>query len=206
MFFIKTPALIQKLFPSAYWCLNHDSAIFLSFDDGPHPHSTPQLLKLLDQFEIKATFFCLGKNIDKYPSLVADIRDQGHALGYHGYQHLSGWSTPTPLYLKNAQHPNFKSELYRPPYGRLKWSQYKRLNTTQKIIMWDIMPGDFLSDIKPEKFLTNMTKHLKCGSIVALHDNPSALEKFKKALPMLNEFVKKNNFIYGTIQSKFLSI
>lgn len=205
MFFRKTPFLIRKMFPKIYWRFDNTSEVFLTFDDGPHPQSTPQLLDLLSEYKIKATFFLLGKNMKLYPNLVNRIQEEGHILGFHGEEHLSGWNSNTDKYIDNSVSEKITTQLYRPPYGRLKWSQYFRLIDNKKIIMWDVMPGDFIEEQKKEKCLENIKNHLKKGSIIVLHDTPNTIKKLEFMIPKLNEFVIANGMLFGKINDELVS-
>ena len=145
MYFKKVPHFFSYIFPKAVWSIDSNESIYLTFDDGPYPSSTPYLLDLLESLKIKANFFCLGTNAIKYPELIDDIINHGHFLGYHGFEHISGWSTAYNDYIKNAEIPdelNF-SKTYRPPYGRMTWRQYNTISEQNDIIMWNVMPGDF---------------------------------------------------------------
>ena len=163
--------------------------IYLSFDDGPHPNSTPRLLELLDQFNMKATFFCSGKQVEKYFDLYTDIKAKGHSVGHHGYTHLSGWKTSTKHYLQDIEKASglIGSSLFRPPYGKLKPQQYNILKKKFRIVFWDIMPGDFDQNIDKNKLYKNVLKHLNPGTIVVLHDTPQSLDKLEYLLNRIKD-------------------
>jgi len=199
MFFRKTPFLIRKLFPEITWRIEDTSKVFLTFDDGPNPSSTPSLLNLLDKHNIAATFFLLGEQMDKYPELVALIRDNGHVIGFHGQKHLSGWKTSTSTYHKNSQHNWVSTNLFRPPFGRLKLSQYNSIKKSKKIVMWDLMPGDFLENVTGPDCFDIICKYIQGGSIVALHDNSKTYEKFEFMIPALCEMAKKEGFAFAAL-------
>ena len=201
MFFKKTPLLIQKIFPHIFWRFENTAKVFLTFDDGPHPESTPLLLSLLEKYDIKATFFLLGEKMDLYPNLVELIKEKGHTVGFHGQKHLSGWTTSNDKYLQNTLvKKKLEINLFRPPYGRMNWSQYQSIIKHNKIIMWDLMPGDFDPNIESEACLNNILKHLKAGSIVALHDTPEAYKKLKFILPKVSNWGKERVLEFDAIR------
>lgn len=204
MYFKKTPLFIRKMFPKIYWRFEDSTEVFLSFDDGPHPESTPELLALLDSYNIKATFFLIGERVELYPNLFQLIQDNGHTIGFHGQQHLSGWQTSTKKYISNTHSKKISTKLFRPPFGRLKWSQYKVLVEQKKVIMWDLMPGDFEQEMSQKDCFENIKKHLGGGSIIALHDTPIALQKLNFVIPNLSNLVKRRALTFGTIRESLI--
>jgi peptidoglycan/xylan/chitin deacetylase (PgdA/CDA1 family) len=202
MFLAKSPAIIKKYYPRLIWDLpNNDNKIYLTFDDGPIPEITDRVLDVLKQFNIKATFFCLGANAEKNPILYSRIIKEGHTIGNHSYHHLSGWDTDDEQYIKNIKKSNelLKTELFRPPYGRIKKSQIKGLINEYKIIMWDVLSGDFDSKTTPEKCYNNVVKNTKPGSIIVFHDSIKASENLKYALPKAIEFLLKKGFVFDKL-------
>lgn len=205
MFFQKTPLLIRKFFPKITWRLENTSKIYLTFDDGPNPYSTPHLLNLLQKFNIKSTFFLLGEQMDRHPELLELIQNHGHVIGFHGQKHLSGWKTSTTKYVQNSQTESIETNLFRPPFGRLKFSQYRSIIQSQRIIMWDIMPGDFLENVNGQQCFNIINKHVKGGSIIALHDNLSNIKKFEFMIPALCEMAKKRGFSFAALTDSNLN-
>jgi peptidoglycan-N-acetylglucosamine deacetylase len=187
MYLVSTPGLLRKCFSKELiWDVKTDQKkIFLTFDDGPDPATTPIILELLEKHNVKATFFCLGKNAEKHPSLIDAIIKQGHAIGNHTYSHLNGWKTHTQNYIADIEKSNsiLRSSLFRPPYGRMKPSQIKLLKNNYKIIMWSSLTGDFDLNISPEKCLHNSLQFLKPGSIIVFHDSKKAIGNVNKVLP-----------------------
>ena len=153
----------------------HKNTIYLTFDDGPSADSTTTLLDLLDRYSAQATFFCLGSQVEQHPGLFRDIQTKGHTIGNHGYDHLNGYNCSNDVYYKNFSKGKdiTGSAFFRPPYGKIKRAQIKRIKLESKIVMWDVMPGDFDS-IDPETCLKRALKHTKDGSIVVLHDSDKA--------------------------------
>jgi len=163
------------LFPEALFrIISQEKTVYLTFDDGPDPVSTPGLLDILDSVNVKAVFFCRGEAAEKYPELTDQIKQRGHILGNHGYYHLNGWKTSSVEYFDNAAKasPFTSSVLFRPPYGQLRISQYSHLKKTFKIVFWDIMCYDFDPDFGAVRSLHLLKQKLRPGSIIVLHDSP----------------------------------
>jgi len=153
-----------------------EKLLYLTFDDGPDPDSTSQLLDLLKKYNIKALFFCDGRAAESYPDLIDKIKSDGHLIGNHGYNHLNGWLTPLNDYITDAEKAALytSSSLFRPPFGRLRLDQYRKLNETYKIVFWDIMPYDFDSRLGSKTSLEILKIKIRPGSIIVLHDNKTS--------------------------------
>lgn len=190
MYLVKSPWLLKKFYANnLIWDIpKDDKTIYITFDDGPIPIVTPFVLETLKKFSAKATFFCIGDNIDKHPDIFKQIIAEGHGVGNHTYNHLKGWETATENYISNALKCQklTQSNLFRPPYGRIKKDQIKQLRSNiegLKIIMWDVLSGDFDINLSPEKCLQNVLKHTKPGSIVVFHDSLKAKDRMEYTLP-----------------------
>ncbi len=162
------------LYPEAIFRIKtSEKLLYLTFDDGPDPLSTPRLLNMLDRHSVKAVFFCDGKVAEKYPGLMNQIKSRGHLTGNHGFSHLNGWKTSLKKYIADittaAQFTSVK--IFRPPYGRLRIAQYIKLRKEYKIVFWDIMPYDFDIKFGSENSLRVLKKKIRSGSIIVLHDN-----------------------------------
>lgn len=163
-YLVKTPKFVQRLFPKRIWAFpNNENSVFLTFDDGPIPEVTPWVLSTLKQYNAKATFFCIGDNVKKHPSIFNQLIKEGHSIGNHTYHHLNGWKSNTEDYINNCNllkdnFPLFNEvNLFRPPFGKLSLKQSKLLQKKGfKIIMWDILSADFDSKISKEKCLDNV--------------------------------------------------
>jgi peptidoglycan/xylan/chitin deacetylase (PgdA/CDA1 family) len=207
-YFIKTPWIAKKVFSSYLWSLPADKKeVYLTFDDGPHPTITPWVLQQLNDFDAKATFFCIGNNVERYPETYQQILDEGHRTGNHTYHHLNGWKTKDERYLadiaKAAEIIN--SNLFRPPYGRVKNSQSKRIpdilqNTHSRIIMWDVLSADFDLSFSPEQCLNNVIENFASGSIIVFHDSEKAFRNLQYALPGTLEALNQLGFCFKTIE------
>ena len=192
MYLVKTPKLVQSFFHSFIWRIPTDEKIvFLTFDDGPVPEVTPWVLDLLQQYEAKASFFCVGQNTEAHPEIFQRVQNEGHTIGNHSYNHLSGWGTETLPYFLNVRKGAAAtgSLLFRPPYGRIRPVQTKFLTRHYKIIMWDVLSGDFDTSIDKEKCLANVVQNVRRGSIVVFHDSLKSEEKLRYALPKTLDYL-----------------
>jgi len=194
-YLVKTPKIIRRFYPKRVWTLPKDSnAVLLTFDDGPIPEVTPWVLEQLKKHRAKATFFCIGENINKHPEVFKRIISEGHSVGNHTFNHLNGWNSDTDNYINNCI--KFKelnnSELFRPPFGKLTSKQSKILQKKgYKIIMWDVLSRDFDEKISKEQCLKNVLKNIQTGSIVVFHDSLKAEEKLRYILPKVLCFLNK---------------
>ncbi|MGH2665127.1 polysaccharide deacetylase family protein [Flavobacterium sp.] len=209
-YWIKTPRFVKRLFSNQTWDIpNTEKKIYLTFDDGPTPEITEWVLEVLKESDIKATFFCIGSNIEKHPEIFEKVTQKGHAIGNHTFNHLQGWKTTKNDYLKNVrlceQEINSKiktgnSKLFRPPYGKIKPSQSQELlKAGYKIIMWDVLTADFDQNISPEKCLENATQKATSGSIIVFHDSVKAFKNTQYALPKTIKILKEKGFIFDVI-------
>lgn len=207
MYFKKVPSFFSTLFPQAIWRLSTQQKVYLTFDDGPDPSSTPALLNALDQLNIKASFFCLGHKADTYPELIHDIRHRGHCIGNHGYNHLSGWSTTYTAYIDNIDKAStiLDTRLYRPPYGRLTPQQYMSIAKNHHIIMWDNMPGDFDTKLNHKNVIINLKTNVSQGSIIVLHDTLYSWSKNYKILAEFKSYIDTQNWEFGLLSDTLLT-
>jgi len=200
----KTPYLV-KLFSNKnlIWDFKSvDKSIYLTFDDGPTPGITEKVLTILDEFNAKATFFCLGKNVKDNPDIFQKIITQGHSVGNHTYDHFNGWKTNENEYLLNIKKAEkyISSNLFRPPYGRIKKSQIQNIKNKYKIILWTVLSGDFDKNISKEKCLSNVINYAQKGSIIVFHDSVKAKEKILFALPEVLKYFSDKGFSFERIQ------
>ena len=208
-FWVKTNGLIKCIFPKYVWDIpNKDNKVFLTFDDGPTPEVTEWTLEQLKQYNAKASFFCIGNNIEKHPAIFQKVIAAGHAIGNHTYDHLKGWKTPNKAYVDNVllcqsqiQIPNSQIlNLFRPPYGKIKPSQSRKLRALgYKIIMWDIISFDFDQEISKETCLENVLKNVRPGSIIVFHDSVKAAQNLKYALPKTLKFLQEKGYVCAKI-------
>ena len=206
-YFVKTPWWLKKIYSSYTWSIpTKEKIIYLTFDDGPHPEITPFVLKELKNYNARATFFCIGKNVLAHPGIYKQILDEGHGVGNHTQNHLNGWKTSNDAYMKDiAEAANYiDSNLFRPPYGRITSFQAKHLGdamrrTKAKVIMWDVLSADFDARITKERSLQFVILRALPGSIVVFHDSEKAFEKLHYVLPKVLHHFSEKGF-------KFLSL
>jgi peptidoglycan-N-acetylglucosamine deacetylase len=193
-YLVKTPRILHALYKSCIWRLpNTKNEVYLTFDDGPHPEATPFVLDQLKKYHAKATFFCIGKNVLAYPEVYQRILEEGHRVGNHTYAHVNGWKTEVQDYIQEIEETDtiLNSDLFRPPYGRIKISQIKAIKEKwpqKQIVMWDVLSGDFDKDLNAKDCLRYCTQEAEAGSIIVFHDSEKAFEKLKYALPRLLRF------------------
>jgi len=205
MYLVKTPQFIQKLFPNFTWRVPTDEkVIHLTFDDGPIPEVTPWVLDILAQHNAKATFFCVGDNVRKHPDVLEMVKKAGHAIGNHTYNHLNGWLTDNVQYFLNVRRcaHEIRSSLFRPPYGRMKPRQGEFLQRHYRIVMWDVLSGDFDPEISAEQCLDNVLSNAKKGSIIVFHDSLKAWEKLQHVLPKVLVHFSERGFRFSHLEEE----
>jgi len=199
MYAIKTPWWLKQLYPSLVWNLfAKEKNIYLTFDDGPHPEATPFVLDLLAEYGARATFFCIGKNVVEHSAIFKRIVSEGHAVGNHTNNHLSGWKTSKGKYLENISLAAFQipSKLFRPPYGQITGSQIRKVRLRYKIIMWDVLSADFDTSITGEACYNNVVKNIEPGSVVVFHDSAKAYDRLVYALPRVLDYLSKQGYFF----------
>jgi peptidoglycan-N-acetylglucosamine deacetylase len=204
MYLVKTPNIVKNILSDHIWDIPTDEKrVYLTFDDGPIPVVTPWVLDLLDQYGFKATFFCVGENIQKNAAIYQRILDEGHNVGNHTYNHLNGWVTDKTDYLDNIQKWDniADSKLFRPPYGKLKPTQAIAIKQEKTIVMWDILSGDFDANITAEQCLDNVISNFKEGSIIVFHDNIKAFDKLKIVLPAFFELLAERGWKSACVEA-----
>jgi peptidoglycan/xylan/chitin deacetylase (PgdA/CDA1 family) len=197
MFWIKPPLRFKPYLPNALWQMeNAEKVIYLTFDDGPHPETTPFILDTLAKYNWTATFFCLGKQVEQHPDLYHQMISNHHAIGNHGYQHLNGWSTKKSDYAADLQLAKkfISSNLFRPPYGKLSFGQNKMLQKEFKVVMWSLMPEDFRADLSSEIILDRLIENVGARNIVVLHENDKSKTHLLKILPQYLSFLYDHGF------------
>jgi len=190
--------------PQLIWRVEDcDKSIFLTFDDGPIPEVTPWVLDQLDAYNAKASFFCVGENVQKNPEIFQQIISRSHTIGNHTYNHLSGWGTLTRQYVKNVNLADryIQSSFFRPPYGRLTPFKFRALKNKYKIIMWDVLSGDFDPFIDPRDCYENVLRNTREGSIIVFHDSIKAWKNLKYTLPRILEYYSSKGFVFKNLDS-----
>lgn len=202
MFLHKTNFLMRALYPNFVWRKpTQEKIIYLTFDDGPIPEITEFVLETLAAYNAKATFFCIGNNIQKNPDVFQKVINDGHSIGNHTFNHLKGWTTDDKVYFDNIEQCKDEmvsrgvyTSLFRPPYGRIKRSQANVVFPDYQIIMWDVLSGDFSLKLSPKTVLEKTLKHTEAGSIVLFHDSIKANKNMLYALPKFLEHFSEKGF------------
>ena len=207
----KTPGFIKSLFPSFVWNINTNSKeLYPTFDDGPTPEITDWVLETLASYNAKATFFCIGNNVDNHSQLFKKIIHEGHTIGNHTYNHLKGWKYKTKHYINDIEKAqnaifNLSSEkentfFFRPPYGKLKTKQAKKLqNLGYRIILWDVLSFDWDASVAKENCLKNVIYSAKEGSIIVFHDSVKASRNLKFALPETLKYFSDKGYVFKAL-------
>ena len=201
-YLVSIPAILRWTQPRSLWRVHGSgNTVYLTFDDGPTPGITDELLEMLRAKEVPATFFCRGEQVEKFPGTYRRITEHGHALGNHTWSHLNGWKTSTDMYLQDVQRCAgvVDSTLFRPPYGRLKRAQRKQLENHFQVVMWDVMPGDFDPSIPASVCTRNAVTRAVPGSIIVFHDNDRAGPKMLSILPDVIDQLRARNFKFGKL-------
>jgi len=180
--------------------------LYLTFDDGPIPEVTPWVLEQLEKFKAKATFFCVGDNVKKHPTVFEQVKKQGHAIGNHTSNHLNGWATDNVPYFHNVRHcaSLVNSVLFRPPYGKLRPKQAQFLQRHYRIVMWDVLSGDFDAHVSPEQCFKNVINNAQNGSIVVFHDSLKAKENLEYALPAVLGYFSERGYRFERLKEQQL--
>lgn len=215
MYFVKAPKWLRWIYHSLVWKIpGEDKVLYLTFDDGPHPQATTFVLEQLSLYQAKASFFCIGKNVLEHPEIYDRIIAEGHRVGNHTQNHLNGWKVSEQAYLDNIEKAaNYiHTNLFRPPYGRIKLQTIKKIKSllrskttlsdpehSPKIIMWHVLSGDFDERISAEKCFENVIKNAEKGSIIVFHDSAKAWERLYQTLPRVLEYYAKMGFQFESI-------
>ncbi len=203
MFSYKTPAILHTLFPSLTWMIDTDTLeVSLTFDDGPVAGVTDWVLSVLNNFDVRATFFCVGEHVLDHPDLIQKIAEEGHSVGNHTHTHLNSWTTSFEKYHSNimkceeALAPFNKGRLFRPPYGKLRPLHIKKLKNEFKIIMWNVLTGDYRPDVDPASCLNGSLMAVSGGSIIVFHDSLKASRLLKTMLPGFIDKLLKQGYTF----------
>ena len=201
--FIEQPSNYLKYIFKAVWRINDGTKkVYLTFDDGPCSEITPQVLDILNNYGIKATFFCVGDNVRRFPEIFAEIQRCGHAVGNHTMHHLSGFAHNYKRYIRDITEADeyIKSPLLRPPYGRISCRELCLLRKKYKIIMWDVITRDYNTKLTPEKVLNIVKRYTRKGSIIVFHDSPKAAKNMLPALPKAIDWLIEQGYKFDIIK------
>lgn len=199
---VRIPWLLKSLYQDITWAIRSDKPVlYLTFDDGPTPEVTQKVLELLAHYKAGATFFCIGRNVERHPDIFRQIIDAGQVTGNHTYSHLKGWHVRNRQYFEDidlaAQF--IPSGLFRPAYGMITPSQVRQLKQQYRIVMWDIMSYDFDYGTNPEQCLNNVIQYARPGSVIVFHDSFKAAEKVLYALPRVLEYFGEKGYEFRSI-------
>ncbi len=202
MRFFTTPHLLRLFYPSLIWEMpKGEKRIYLTFDDGPHPFITPKVLEILKEFDAKATFFCIGNNVDKYKDTFDLIIKEGHSVGNHTYNHEKGWNTSTRDYAISVYetYELIESILFRPPHGRITPAQIKGLKDDFKLIAWTVISYDWDKSLTPDDCFNKVIKHSGDGSIIVFHDSEKAAGNMIPTLKRVLEYYSEKGFSFMSL-------
>ena len=201
-YWVKTPTIFKVLFPQLVWNFaENEQKVFLTFDDGPSTSVTDSILTILEEEKVRATFFCIGKNVKKNPELANKILKKGHSIGNHSMTHVNGWRTKKKSYLKNINEASeyINSNLFRPPFGRFNFYSLYKILKKYKLVMWDVLSGDFDEKLEEKAVINNVIKNVSNGSIIVFHDNNKCKEKTLSALLKTIKKLKEKGFSFEVI-------
>lgn len=197
MLIAKIPRILSRSFKKLTWELpGEESVVYLSFDDGPTPEVTEWVLKQLDKYGAKGTFFCLGKNVKSNPGIFQKILSEGHSVGNHSYSHLKGFRVSIKNYVENVMKARelIDSPLFRPPYGRIRTRQAIQLRKQFRIVMWSVLSVDYDRRLSSETVVNNVISNVRSGSIIVFHDSIKASKNLYEALPKVLEYLRSHGF------------
>jgi len=198
------PFWIRAIYPKGLiWRVPTNSReVFLTFDDGPVPEVTPLVLEILRKYNIKATFFCVGENVKKYPEVYDLLAKDGHSTGNHTYHHVKAWKTDFNVYLSEVEQCSklVKSNLFRPPHGQINRKIARQLRKDYRIIMWSALSGDYDKNLSGDQCLANAKKYTRPGSVIVFHDSLKARERMEYALPLYIEYCLEQGYTIGKLE------
>ncbi|MDQ2769824.1 MAG: polysaccharide deacetylase family protein [Bacteroidota bacterium] len=220
----RPPRLLHALLPGCEWRGPATTpagvpVVYLTFDDGPVPNETPWVLEQLALFGAKATFFCVGENLARYPEIARAALAAGHRLGNHTFHHRSGWATTRPAYLADVaacaaqlttllppvvsavqtQPEVPERPLFRPPFGRLTWPLLRALQPEFRVVMWSVLTRDYDPDLRPEDCLRFALEAVRAGDVVVFHDSRKAGPRLRYVLPRLLAHLAAQGFQFATL-------
>lgn len=202
--FIEQPAKwLRWLYPNALWRMDkNDHSVYLTFDDGPIPESTPFILETLRRYNAKATFFMVGENVLRYHDLYNQIVAEGHQVGNHTFNHIGSFKHWTLTYALNIQQANdlINAHLFRPPHGWMRHSVYWWFQRRYKIVMWDLVTRDYSKWLTADDVVRNVKRYTRNGSIITFHDSLKSIDKLKTALPEALEWLQEQGYEFKTFE------
>lgn len=201
MFIEQAPLFVRRIWKATWRIPRKKKTVYLTFDDGPNPTTTPMVMELLEKYNIKATFFCVGDNVRKYPEAFQMYLDNGHRVGNHTMHHLKGFNTDSYHYTEDIEEADqyIHSTLFRPPYGRIKRKQLRSLKAKYHVIMWDVITRDYNTSLSPEKIFKIVKRYARNGSIIVFHDSLKSAKNMLEALPKSIEYLQAKGYRFELI-------
>lgn len=197
---IEQPAkFLRWLYPGALWRMDPtERAVYLTFDDGPIPEVTPWVLEVLEHYDVRATFFMVGDNVRKHPREFEMVRERGHRLGNHSFNHIGGFRHGVSSYVRNVDKANayLHTDLYRPPHGWMKWQQYRAIRERYRVVMWDLVTRDYSTRLNGRDVLLNVRRFARPGSIITFHDSLKSQDKLLYALPRAIAWLQSQGYAF----------
>ena len=197
---IEQPAkFLRWLYPGALWRMDPtERAVYLTFDDGPIPEVTPWVLEVLEHYDVRATFFMVGDNVRKHPREFEMVRERGHRLGNHSFNHIGGFRHGVSSYVRNVDKANayLHTDLYRPPHGWMKWQQYRAIRERYRVVMWDLVTRDYSTRLNGCDVLLNVRRFARPGSIITFHDSLKSQDKLLYALPRAIAWLQSQGYAF----------
>lgn len=194
----RIPLIAEVLYPGAIFRLPEENkkTVYITFDDGPVPEATPVVLDILKQYNAKATFFCVGENVQKHPEIYSQILAGGHSVGNHTFNHVDGWKNSVKDYYENTRKcaELVKSNLFRPPYGRITLKQFRKLKKEYKIVFWDVLSVDYDKNLNAEECLDTIKKYTRPGSVIVFHDSVKTMDKIADLLTKSLDFLTSEGY------------
>ena len=201
----RPPKLYRWLYRGAHWRFNkNEKVVYLTFDDGPIPEITPWVLDLLDHYQIKASFFCVGDNVRKHPEIFQMVKDRGHVVGNHTFHHIQGIKVRTKTFKKDVEEADklIQSKLFRPPHGHMRLPQFYALRNKYKIIMWDVVTRDYSKLMTSDMVFEVVKKYTRPGSIIVFHDSIKAGDQMKESLPRSIEWLMEQGYSFKLLDTE----
>lgn len=196
---VRPPTYFRFLYPGVVWNKpTNEKILYLTFDDGPTPEVTSSVLDLLSSYQAKATFFCIGENVKKHPTIYKRIQSEGHSIGNHTHTHPNSWKVNSDFFLNDVEEASkvINSTLFRPPYGKLTPRTLFSLRNKYQIIMWDVISGDFDEKVSAEQVQRNVIKNATNGSIIVFHDSVKAAPRMLEVLPKILKHFTESGYSF----------
>jgi len=200
----RIPRWFDNFYPRRIWRMpTSGGKLYLTFDDGPHPEITTAVLDMLNKYQAKATFFCIGDRVARYPAIYQRILHDGHAVGNHTFRHMHGRKNDNEDYKSDIQKAAacIDSKLFRPPYGRLRATQQTAVEAMgMTTIMWTVLSGDYDVGMQKEECASRVLRQINDGDIILFHDSEKAATRMLYALECLLDKGLSEGFNFEAIR------